>query len=135
MKDIALVWDLNGVLFKNLVIDLDTLNIVGQLNAQGISQYICTNTLPWRLDKWKEEYSLEKHFKKIFSINELGLLKNDPKVYEYIKKEILEKNIYFIDDSLHNLKAAETTDIIGIQYISDEQIKEELKFLNIYDDN
>ncbi len=135
MKDIALVWDLNGVLFKNLVIDLDTLNIVGQLNAQGISQYICTNTLPWRLDKWKEEYSLEKHFKKIFSINELGLLKNDPKVYEYIKKEILEKNIYFIDDSLHNLKAAETTGIIGIQYISDEQIKEELKFLNIYDDN
>lgn len=135
MKDIALVWDLNGVLFKNLVIDLDTLNIVGQLNAQGISQYICTNTLPWRLDKWKEEYSLEKHFKKIFSINELGLLKNDPKVYEYIKKEILEKNIYFIDDSLHNLKAAETTGIIGIQYISDEQIKEELKFLNIYYDN
>lgn len=135
MKDIALVWDLNGVLFKNLVIDLDTLNIVGQLNAQGISQHICTNTLPWRLDKWKEEYSLEKHFKKIFSINELGLLKNDPKVYEYIKKEILEKNIYFIDDSLHNLKAAETTGIIGIQYISDEQIKEELKFLNIYDDN
>ncbi|PKN02604.1 hypothetical protein CVU76_01015 [Candidatus Dojkabacteria bacterium HGW-Dojkabacteria-1] len=135
MKDIALVWDLNGVLFKNLVIDLNTLNIVEQLNAKGLSQYICTNTLTWKLDEWREEYSLEKYFKKIFSINELGLLKNDPKVYEYIQKEIPEKNIYFIDDSLHNLKAAETIGIIGIQYISDKQIKKELKLLNIYNDN
>lgn len=135
MNDIALVWDLNGVLFKNLVLDSETIRIVQDLNTKGISQYVCTNTLTWKLEEWKKEYELEKYFKKIFSTNELGLLKNDPKLYEYIKDQIPEKIIYFIDDSLHNLEAAKSVGIIGIQYFSDIQLKEEFKLLSIYNDN
>jgi len=135
MNEIALVWDLNGVLFKNLVLDFNTFKIVQSLNTKGISQYVCTNTLTWKLEEWKKEYTLEKYFKKIFSINELGLLKNNPKVYEYIKEQIPQKSIYFVDDSLHNLEAARSVGIIGIQYFSDIQIKEEFKLLDIYNDN
>lgn len=135
MKDIALVWDLNGVLFKNLTLDPKTFEIVNRLNSQDVPQYVCTNTLAWRLDEWIPRFNLDRYFKKIFSGKKMNLLKNDPKVYEILLKEIDERNIYFIDDSIQNIKAAQSVGIKCILYKSDLQLKTDLKLLNIYDDN
>jgi FMN phosphatase YigB (HAD superfamily) len=134
-QDIAIVWDLNGVLFKNLTLDARTFEIVEKLNSINVSQYVCTNTRVWKLDKWIEEFNLGRHFKKIFSSKRMGLLKSNPLVYEYILKEIHESNLYFIDDSIKNIRVAESFNINCIQYKSDLQLKTDLKLLGIYNDN
>ena len=133
-QDIAIIWDLNGVLFKNLTLDRRTFEIVQELNSIGVPQYVCTNTRVWKLDKWIKEFSLDKHFKKIFSSKRMGLLKSNPLVYEYLLDEIKESELYFIDDSVVNLKVAETFNINCIHYKSDLQLKTDLKWLKIMND-
>jgi HAD superfamily hydrolase (TIGR01509 family) len=134
MKDIAIVWDLNGVLFKNFKLDSNTFSIVEELNTRGYCQYICTNTIEWKLKEWIEEYNLIDSFKEIFSVNEMGLLKSNPVVYEIIKEKITENTIYFIDDSETNLEAAKSVGINTILYKSDIQLKEDFKLLKILND-
>ncbi len=130
-QDIAVIWDLNGVLFKNLTLDTRTFEIVNKLNSIGITQYVCTNTRVWKLDKWIEDFNLTRYFRRIFSSKRMGLLKSNPLVYEYILKEIQERELYFIDDSIKNIKVAETFNINCIQYKSDLQLKTDLKLLKI----
>jgi len=133
MKDIALVWDLNGVLFKRYSLDFKTLRIVEDLNKSGFYQYVCTNTLGWRLKGYKEKYKLEKYFKKIYSTQEMGLNKTNPRVFLTLKRDI-GKDILFIDDKKKNIKVAESVGIKSILYTNDCELKEHFKLLNIYDD-
>lgn len=133
MKDIAIVWDLNGVLFKRYNLDFKTLRIVKGLNKEGFHQYVCTNTLGWRLKQYKEKYKLEKYFKKIYSTQEMGLNKTNPRVFLTLKKEI-EKDILFIDDKKKNIKTAESLGIESILYSNDYELKENFKLLNICND-
>ena len=133
MKDIAIVWDLNGVLFKRYILDFNTLEIVKDLNKRGFCQYVCTNTLGWRLKQYKEKYALEKYFKRIYSTQEMGLNKTNPRVFLTLKKEI-EKEILFIDDKRKNVRVAESVGIESILYSNDFELKENFKLLNIYDD-
>ena len=134
-QDIAIVWDLNGVLFKNLTLDSRSFKIVEKLAKCNIPQYICTNTRINKLDQWIVQFNLDRYFKKIFSSKKMNLLKNNPEVYKNVLQNIEEGEIYFIDDSIQNIRAAESVGIKCILYKSDLQLDIDLKLLNIYDDN
>lgn len=133
-KDTAIIWDLNGVLFKNLTLDKRTFKIVENLTKSRVSQYICTNTRIEKLEQWTLEFNLEKYFKKIFSSKKMDLLKNNPQMYRNILPEIKEQKIYFIDDSIQNIYAAQSVGINCILYKSDLQLDTDFKLLGIYDD-
>lgn len=133
MSHFAVVWDLNGVLFKSGRVDQATLSIVKTLYQKGIDQYICTNTSSSTLNTWLEE-DLLKYFNYIFTAREVGYWKPDSRVFKYLKEHITEKDIILVDDLAVNVKAANLVGIHSIRYTSDEQLINEFKLLGIYDD-
>lgn len=134
MTDYAVVWDLNGVLFKKRVLDVHTLSIVQKLNDLHIDQYICTNTRISTLELWIKEYDIDTYFKDIFSTRKIGFLKPDMRVFKFLKKNIPSRKILLIDDSIVNVRVARLVGLKGIRYTSDQQLLNELKMLNIYHD-
>lgn len=132
--DLAVVWDLNGVLFKNLTLDKRSFVIVQKLMGCNIPQYICTNTRIEKLEQWITQFNLDRYFKGIFSSKKMNLLKNDPQVYINMLNDIQESNIYFIDDSIQNIHAAQSVGIKCILYKSDLQLDTDLKLLGMYND-
>lgn len=135
MSKYGVVWDLNGVLFKARVLDPQTLKIVKKMNDAHIDQYVCTNTRSTTLELWIKEHGIDKYFKEIFSTRKIGFLKPDSRVYQHLKENIKNKVILLIDDSRKNIEVARDTGLKGIRYTSDNQLKNELKLLGIYNDN
>ena len=72
---------------------------------------------------------LDSIFIKIFSADEMGYRKNDPKVFLTIAKLINNKpqEILFIDDIESNIEAAKTTGLSTIQFFNLDQLKIDLK--------
>lgn len=124
MRDIAVVWDLNDVLFKDFKLDINTLSIVDKLNSLGINQYVCTNTKASAVKKYTQ--GISKHFIKIYPCKMWNLVKPDPEVFKKLKSELKETKLYFIDNSLKNIKVSNEQGFIGIQYINDDELIEEL---------
>jgi FMN phosphatase YigB (HAD superfamily) len=133
MSNIAVIWDLNDVIFKDFKLDSKTLDIVLKLNSLGVSQYVCTNTRPSTVKRYTQ--SISKHFKKIYSCKQWGLVKPNPEVFKRLKKELKEERLYFIDNSLKNIESSNGQGFIGIQYLSDAQLIDKLKELDMYHDN
>lgn len=135
MQDFAVVWDINGVIFKNYSLDKDTLGIVKDLFSIGCKQYVCTNTRITRMDSLEKLLNSFGYFEEIFSSARLGLTKPDCRVYEYLKENIPYKTLYFIDDSPQNIAVANEMGLYGIRYVSDINLKEDFKLLGIYKDD
>jgi HAD superfamily hydrolase (TIGR01509 family) len=125
MSNIAVIWDLNDVLFKDFKLDPNTLGIVLKLNSLGINQYICTNTRPSTVKRYTQ--SISKHFKKIYACKQWGLVKPNPEVFKRLKEELKEERLYFIDNSLKNIKASNDEGFVGIQYIDEVKLLDSLK--------
>lgn len=131
MDNISIVWDLNGVLFKEFKLDSKTFEFIKILNNRGFDQYAFTNTHLWRLEQYKRKYLIQNHFKKIYSTKEMGLNKTDPKVFLTIKEEIANK-ILMIDDKEENLRVPKAMGADTILYVDDMQLKEAFKLLEIF---
>jgi FMN phosphatase YigB (HAD superfamily) len=134
MVDTAIVWDLNGVLFKNRIFDFNTYNIVKSLFEHGYTQYVCTNTRPTILRKWRKKLNKDQYFKEIYGTAQLGSYKPHPKVFQFLKESIPFEKILLIDDSKRNVRIAKSFGIEGIYYESDAQLKKDLKLFDIYHD-
>jgi len=135
MNSTAVVWDLNGVIYKNFRLDLNTLGIIKRLSKHGFVQYVCTNTNKSRMNEVETVLTKYGYFKDIYANVDLGFLKPDIRIYEYLKSNIAQEEILFIDDSPKNVSVAIEKGMYGIRYISDEQLIEDLKFFNIFNDN
>lgn len=130
MSDIAVVWDLNGVLFKNYKLDINTFGYVELLSKKGYSQYVCTNTLTWRLKEYRSKYNLDSFFKKIYSTQLMGLNKTDQRVFDILLNDI-QKDILFIDDKRKNISVASEVGLNTILYINDIELEKEFKLLEL----
>ena len=84
---------------------IDTLTRLSSQYSLGI----LSNALPSRRVHELKIKNLDSFFKHIFISKEIGLSKPDPKIYEYVLREINLKpdEILFIDDKLEYLKGAE----------------------------
>lgn len=131
MDNISIVWDFNGVLFKEFKLDSRTFEFVKVLNNRGFVQYALTNTHLWRLEQYKRKYLIQNHFKKIYSTKEIGLNKTDPKVFLSLKVEVTNK-ILMIDDKQENLLVPKFMGAETILYVDDIQLKEAFKLLGIF---
>lgn len=69
---------------------------------------ILSNLLPLDKKRINDQYDLSK-FNHVYLSFELGLRKPDPKIYEYVQKDIgtEPENILFIDDDHENIVAAQ----------------------------
>ncbi len=76
---------------------------------------------------------LNSIFTKIYSAKEIGILKNDPKAYEAIAKDLdmTPDEIVFIDDSKENADVASKAKLNTIVYENIDRLIEEFKLRNI----
>ena len=75
-----------------------------------------------------KKFKVPKFYRLFISSSDIGVLKPNPKIYQ---KAIAESGFkaaecLFIDDSLDNVKGAEEVEMVGLQFISNEQFKKEV---------
>ena len=76
--------------------------------SQDYALACLTNTNPLQWPKISGEFGLGKFFPRQYVSYELGLMKPDPAIYQYVLRdtELPPAEILFIDDNVHNCKAA-----------------------------
>lgn len=153
----VLLFDFSRVLLRPL-----KKNYTGGLNAFHtlhknepsylIEDYFILNTqLLEYLEKLKENYelyifttgsiqnepqfrqTLDLVFKKIYTVGEIGIPKDNPQSYTFILNDINRspKETFFVDDSIENVEAAKKVGIQAVQYLSNEKLFEDFRKLNI----
>ncbi len=88
-------------------VDADMIGIVGQLRRQGITAVILTNgtdTIPAEL----ETLGIGDCFDAVFNSAEIGIVKPDPAVYEFVLEQLdlIADRVFFTDDRKENVVAA-----------------------------
>lgn len=80
-----------------------------------------------------EVHKLEQHFHQIVISSEVGMVKPSAKIFEYTlaKLGVMADEAIFIDDNPGHVAAASKMGITGIQFLSANQLKEELAKMGI----
>ncbi len=75
------------------------------------------------------QVKVRKVFLDIYSAEELGLSKKEPRGYLAIAEKIQKdpREILYVDDSLKNVQTAQTTGMQTIHFLSNEQVTKELE--------
>jgi len=83
------------------------------------------------VERWDNDFF--DFFDRKFISYELGLIKPEREIYEYVLREINREpgECVFIDDKPENIEGARNLGIHGIIFESKEQLKEELKKLGV----
>ncbi len=94
---------------------------------------ICSNTDPWHWNKAMKEIPLLKKFQYYFLSFEMKMNKPDPQVFQHIlnKLQVKGHECVFVDDTLENIKAAQTFGIQTIWSSEPNDIKNKLKSFHI----
>lgn len=87
--------------------------------SKNYKLYILSNTSPLHIDFFSEMFEqvagfpLEKVFTKCYYSHEIGLHKPDPETYKHVLSDaqINAEETLFLDDNIHNVKAAEELNI------------------------
>jgi epoxide hydrolase-like predicted phosphatase len=97
------------------------------LKKSGLKLYILSNQMKFRADYIKTHFDI-RFFNKAFFSNELGFMKPDKKIYNYVLKQIKFKpnECLFIDDKIDNIESAKSLGINTIQFKSVNQVKKDL---------
>ena len=88
-------------------VDADMIGTIGQLRRQGITAVILTNgtdTIPAEL----ESLGIGDCFDAVFNSAEIGIVKPDPAVYEFVLEQLdlVADRVFFTDDRKENVVAA-----------------------------
>ncbi|MEP7135558.1 MAG: HAD family phosphatase [Chloroflexota bacterium] len=110
-----------------------TVEILKQLKQAGYSIYGLSN---WSAETFP--YARAKHeffglFDDMVISGEVGHVKPEPEIYHILLEKIGKpaQECLFIDDSLPNIKQAEKLGLVGIHFQSAEQLRLELRKLNL----
>lgn len=103
------------------------------LREKGYRTYALTN---WNADLYRqsaENYPFLKWFDGKVISGEVGLIKPDPRIFEYLlnKYQLSAGQTLFIDDNTRNVEAAKALGLHGILFQSPEQLRQELMHLGL----
>ena len=111
----------------------DTVEILKELKQAGYSLYGLTNWSAETFPYARAKYAFFDLFDDMVISGIVGHVKPEPEIYHILLEKIGRpaQECLFIDDSLPNVKQAEKLGIKGIHFQSAEQLRSELKQLNI----
>jgi putative hydrolase of the HAD superfamily len=113
-------------------IDGPTVQIVRQLKASGMRVVTGTNVIDshYNIHIKLGQYDL---FDKVYASHLMGIAKPDPAFFEYIIKTegIQARDIFFTDDTIENVKAAEDAGINAFHYTNAQAMKAQLLSLGL----
>lgn len=101
-----------------------TLEVIKNLKNRGYKVYLLSNLIPYNFEQLKNDFDVSI-FDDIFLSYEMHMIKPDIKIYEEVIKKIGDnpENMYFFDDKLKNIEAANRCNINGF-VATGENIKE-----------
>lgn len=116
-------------------IDKKMVELLKKLKQSGKYKLFCLSNINeshWDYLQSKDCDFLE-YFDEILLSHEIQMLKPDRKVFEYVIElaNCKPDEILFIDDGLKNVKSAEVLGIVGLNFDTVEQLKEDLAKLGI----
>jgi FMN phosphatase YigB (HAD superfamily) len=103
---------------QTLTINYEGIDFVRSCKADGHSVYILSN---WDAESFALFAKKNKWFIELFDgiviSGEVGHVKPDPYIYQYLLTQyaIDPKNAFFVDDIIHNTRAAQDLDIFSVQ--------------------
>lgn len=123
------VFDANGVIFNDGILDEDVFNIVKDLKKKNIKIFLCSNTSRRMFDIWDEKYDFLKYFDEVILSEDIQISKPEPEFFREILKrsrDILPQEILLIDDHEENVIGAEAEGMNGILFKDIDSLKKSL---------
>jgi len=107
------------------VVDLELVKLIQELRTKGIRAYVATNQEKYRTEYMKKEMKFQDWFDGVFSSAELGCKKPKESFYEKVVNRLgYEKEVvWFFDDTVANVEAAQKFGINGVHYTELEKFK------------
>lgn len=124
--------------FSNVLLDVGkweldkgVVALLVELGKNGIPLYLFTNVPSVKLEVYEEEFHYKQYFDGI--IHDDRYIKPNPQAYESLEEQTGYKyeDMIFIDNSKNNIEVGESFGIKGILYIGVEDLRKELKRLNL----
>ena len=105
-----------------------TVELVKQLKRAGYSLYGMSNWSAETFPIAREKYDFFDLFEDMVISGEVGFAKPEPEIYRIMLERIGKpaRDCLFIDDSLPNIRQANTMGFVTIHFVSPEQLKDEL---------
>jgi putative hydrolase of the HAD superfamily len=118
----------NHVMKDAIGVNHEMYDLVLELKGKGIPVALLSN-IDDRLARIIREFNLYAPFDPCLLSCEIGLEKPDPKIYEFLLKEmeLPASSIIFIDDRAENIEAAQKLGFDAILFTSQNQLQKELK--------
>lgn len=118
----------NAVMRDAIGVNPEMYELVDRLKENGIPIVLLSN-IDDRLAKLIRDFGLYEPFDPCLLSCEIGFEKPDPEIYNILLKKLNlpAEDIVFIDDMIENIEAAQSLGIDAIQFISQEQLQNELK--------
>lgn len=110
----------------------DVINLVKRLKNNGYKVAVLSNSIKPHAE-YQYKIGIYQNFDIVVLSHEVGMLKPDLKIYEYILKKLLIKpeETFFVDDKLNNIEAAAKLGINGIFFKNIKQLETELEKLGV----
>lgn len=123
----------NHVVKNSIGVNHEMYDFVLELKEKGMPVALLSN-IDTHLARIIREFNLYAPFDPCLLSCEIGLEKPDPKIYEFLLKEMQlpAANIIFVDDRIKNVEAAQKLGFDAILFTSQEQFQKELKKRDVY---
>ena len=109
------------------------------LKDNGVKMVVATATESKMAKKALERNGILDYFEDVFSMHEIGIHKNDPAAFEYVKNAIHADGVgYVFEDALYAIETAKAAGykVIGIEDYSAEDERDEIKkIVDFYAEN
>jgi epoxide hydrolase-like predicted phosphatase len=104
----------------------DVFEIIRRLKAKGHKVAVLSNTVKPHAD-YQNKIGVYQIFDAVILSNEVGMKKPDPKIYKYLLNILNLKadEVFFVDDDIKNVEAAEKLGMHAILFLSAKQLEKE----------
>lgn len=112
-----------------------TVDILHELDAQGVALYALTNWSAELFGRAKETFPYLNIFREIVVSGEVKLLKPDPEIYNILIDQtgLDPETTVFIDDSEPNIETANRLGFTAVHFTDPDALREELSALGLVD--
>ena len=110
-----------------------SIDLLKKLQTLGLNLYSITDNIKELIEYHKQHSEFPHYFKDIVVSADLGILKPNPKIYQYLidKHNIIPSESVFIDDIIENVNGAISVGMNAFQFIDTNQCDQELIKLGI----
>jgi putative hydrolase of the HAD superfamily len=110
-----------------------TVDLMARLASAGYRIFALSDNVREIVAHLRERYDFWKHFEGVVISAELGFLKPDPRIFEYLLQSFALKaeETIFLDDVLRNVEGARAVKMHAIQFVDTERAEADLAAFGI----